>query len=476
MKDFAKLVNSRLPEGIEYGDVRVVSEDHEKIFVKNGKVEEVESSGDLGFGIRVLLNGCWGFASCYGLEKNSMDKMIKQAIEIAKASSIVPKKDRATLSKAEYVEGSYETPFKEDPFKIPLESKISMLIEGDKLLHKAKDIKVSETSLSFRKVHKIFASTEGSLVEQNILISGGGLSATAIKGNELQHRSYGDYGTSGYEFVRGLELLKNAPRVCEEACELLKAEPCPSGKKTIIIDSDQMVLQVHESIGHPVELDRVLGTEASYAGTSFVTIDKLDKFKYGSEFVNVTANATSTLGLGTFGWDDEGIPAQVTPIIRNGIFVGYLSSRETAPVINRTSSGAMLADGWNRIPIIRMTNINLEPGDWKLEALIADTKDGLFLQTNKSWSIDDMRENFQFGVEFARKIKNGKLCEVVKDVTYTGYTPEFWANCDAVCDKNSWKMHGVMNCGKGEPGQTMHVGHGTTPARFRNVQVGVFKR
>ncbi|MCK4353516.1 TldD/PmbA family protein [candidate division WOR-3 bacterium] len=476
MKDFTKLVRERMPSSLDYGDTRVVLENSESIAVKNGKVENVGVSESMGFGVRVLLNGAWGFASSSKLKKEEIDKVIKQAVQIAEASGIAKKKDEISLAPVEKAEGFFKTPYKEDPFKVSLESKVSTLLEADKILRRANEIKVAESEFIFKRIHQIFASTEGSLVEQEIIVSGGEIIATAVKEGQLQRRSYGDFGSSGYEFVRGLELIKNAPRVRDEVCQLLKAKPCPSEKHTVIIDGDQMILQVHESIGHAVELDRVLGTEASYAGTSFVTIDKLNKFKYGSEIVNVTANAKSPLGLGTFGWDDEGVPAQVTPIIRNGIFVGYLSSRETAPVINGLSSGAMKADGWNRIPIIRMTNINLEPGTWKLEDLIADTQDGLFLQTNKSWSIDDMRENFQFGVEFAREIKNGKLGEVVKDVTYTAYTPEFWGSCDAICNSDFWKMHGVMNCGKGEPGQTMMVGHGTTPARFRNVRVGVFKR
>jgi TldD protein len=256
---------------------------------------------------------------------------------------------------------------------------------------------------------------------------------------------------------------------------LLSAKPCPSMKTTVILDSNQMVLQVHESCGHPTELDRVLGTEASYAGTSFMTPEKLNNLKYGSDIVNIVADATIPYGLGTFGWDDEGIPAQKVYLIKNGLFVGYQSSRETAPVVNARSSGNMRADGWNRIPLIRMTNINLLPGEWKLEDMIADTKEGLFMTTNKSWSIDDKRLNFQFGCELARKIENGKLTEVYKNPTYADITPQFWNKCDAIGNENHWHLYGVPNCGKGEPGQSMFVGHATAPARFRNIQVGIAK-
>jgi TldD protein len=476
MKALATLIISRMPAEVEYADTRVISETDESVIVKNGKTESVQTSESMGFGVRVLVNGCWGFASTSKLDSEAVDREIKHAIQIAKASAMAKSSDGVKFGNGHAVQGSYTTPLKVNPFGVSLESKIDLLLQVDKILRESPGVQVSEAELAFKRIKKVFSSTEGSLLEQETTISGGSISAIAIEKGELQTRSYRNYGTAGYEFIDELGLETNAPRVRDEACQLLKAKPCPSGNKDLIIDGDQLLLQIHESIGHAVELDRVLGAEASYAGMSFVTTDKLDRFRYGSDIVNVTADATSPLGLGTFGWDDEGVPAQVTPIIREGIFVGYLSSRETAAVIGRESSAAMRADGWNRIPLVRMTNVNLEPGDWKLKDLIADTRDGLFVQTNRSWSIDDMRENFQFGVEFAREIKNGKLGDVVKDVTYTGYAPEFWGNCDAVCDSKSWKMYGVMNCGKGEPGQTMPVGHGTAPARFRGVRTGVFKK
>jgi len=244
---------------------------------------------------------------------------------------------------------------------------------------------------------------------------------------------------------------------------------------SLIIDGSQLALQVHESCGHPIELDRVFGTEASYAGMSFLTLDKLNNFRYGSDIVNIVADSTVPGGLGTFGYDDEGIKAQRVPIVTNGMFVGYLTSRETAAKINQQSNGAMRADGWNKIPLIRMTNVNLEPGTWKFDDLISDTEDGIYVETNRSWSIDDKRLNFQFGTEIAWEIKNGKLGRMFKNPTYTGITPQFWASCDAICNKSYWKMWGTPNCGKGEPPQTAHVGHGTAPSRFRNIKVGVMK-
>ncbi|MEM3393626.1 MAG: TldD/PmbA family protein, partial [Candidatus Methanomethylicia archaeon] len=239
----------------------------------------------------------------------------------------------------------------------------------------------------------------------------------------------------------------------------------------VIIGGSQLALQIHESCGHPTELDRALGAEAAYAGTSFLTPDKLGKFRYGSEIVNLVADATAPGGLGTFGYDDEGVPAQRVYLVREGIFVNYLSDRTSAGELGLESTGAARASGWNRIPIVRMTNINLEPGDWDFEELIRETKQGIYMETNRSWSIDDKRLNFQFGTQIAYLIENGEMKELVKNAVYTGITYEFWRNCDAICNSKYWRMYGTPNCGKGQPGQMMYVGHGTAPARFKNIRV-----
>jgi TldD protein len=265
----------------------------------------------------------------------------------------------------------------------------------------------------------------------------------------------------------------NAERVADEAVALLTAEPCPEKTTSLILDGSQLALQIHESCGHPTELDRVFGTEAAFAGRSFLTVDKRNGFRYGSDIVNLTADSVRPTGLGTFGWDDEGTPASSTPLVQNGRFEGYLMSRETAATLGLRSNGCMRAEGWNRIPLIRMTNVSLEPGSWDLEAMIADTDDGVWMETNRSWSIDDMRLNFQFGTEIGYEIKGGKRGRLLKNCTYGGMTPEFWNSCDAITNARHWKIWGTPNCGKGEPMQTMGTGHGASPARFRNVRIGV---
>ena len=471
---------------VDYADVRIVDQESEKISTKNGVVEALRGSHSKGWNVRVLKNGAWGFAASHDFSTEGVDKTIKKALEIAE-SSAKGLKERATLDATKPVKGSYTTPVQEDPFTVPIEEKLSLLLEADKAQKVDEKIVKTESSYQANKEKKWFVSTEGSIIDQEIIWTGAGIEATAVSGGELQNRSYpnsarGQNMTKGFELIRELELAKHAPRVGEEAVALLTADQCPSGEFDIILDSSQMALQIHESCGHAVELDRVLGYEASYAGTSFLTPEKLDTFQYGSSIVNLTADATIPGGLGTFGYDDEGVPAQRTYLVKDGIFRDYITSRDTVahlkkinPNYNRLSNGTVRASSWSRLPMIRMTNINLEPGDWTFEDLIADTEYGIYMETNRSWSIDDKRYNFQFGTEIAWEIKNGKLGRMLKNPTYQGITPQFWNSCDAICNKDYWTVWGTPNCGKGQPSQVMYTGHGASPTRFRKVKVGVVK-
>ncbi len=473
------ILNVARLKGVAYADIRIVRRQNEEIEVKNGKVEALIQDEDFGFGIRVLSQGAWGFACSSKVTKREMESVFSRALKIAKASSRA-KGDEIVFPSTSPAVDRYKTPVAMDPFHVPPETKLHLLLKADEIIRRNNKVKISEAFLGSYKTEKTFASTEGSYIEQEIIECGAGVSATAIEGGEVQVRSYpnsfrGNFATKGYEWIETLALQDKAERIADEAAQLLSAKPCPSKTTTLILDSSQLALQIHESVGHPIELDRILGTEASYAGTSFLNLERVGHFKYGSERVNVVADATCPGGLGTFGYDDEGIKAQRVPIISHGILVNLLTSKETAHHLKKESNGTMRADGWNRIPLIRMTNINLEPGEWTLEQMIADTEEGLFLTTNRSWSIDDKRINFQFGTEIGWEIKGGKLGEIVKNPTYTGITPAFWNSCDAVGNRDHWQMWGTPNCGKGEPGQVAHVGHGTAPARFRNVRVGVMK-
>ncbi|MBI2777086.1 MAG: TldD/PmbA family protein [Chloroflexi bacterium] len=466
--------------GASYADVRVVRRLDESIAVKSGRLEGVAAGESEGFGVRVLVDGAWGFASSHRLDLAEADRIAGLAVRIAKASATALR-DRVRLDDRPPAHGTFEIPVAEDPFDLPIERKIADLLAADRAASGTKGVAFTESSFGAQREWKTFAATDGSFTEQVITHVGAAVEANAIEGDEHQRRSYpdagGGWGAGGYELIRGLDLLGNAERVAAEAVELLSAPQCPAGRTTVILDPGQLYNQVHESCGHPTELDRVYGTEASYAGTSFLTTDRLDEgFRYGSDLVTIVADATAPLGMGTFGWDDEGVAAQSVPLVQNGVFVGYQTSRETAPRIGRSSGGAMRADGWNRIPLIRMTNINLLPVDgMSLDDIIADTDDGLYLGTNRSWSIDDRRLNFQFATEYAYEIKGGKRGRLVKNPTYTGITYEFWRGCDAIGDASSYVMLGTPNCGKGEPSQGAHVGHGVSGARFRNVQVGVGK-
>ena len=465
--------------GASYADIRIVHNISEQVVVKNGVTTGINLDESMGFGVRVLDNGSWGFAASQLLQEDEIDRVTDQALAIAKASSLVASGQPAELGPPVSSQGTYVTPIEVDPLKVSLEEKLDLLIAADQNMARVEGVKVREGNLVAIKEHRLFANSEGAYTDQTIYEIGGGIKATAVLDDEVQVRSYpNSHGrqqvTAGWEMVAIWDIPGNAERVATEAVQLLRADQCPREINTsVILGGAQLALQIHESCGHPIELDRVFGAEAAFAGTSFLTTDKIDSLQYGSEVVNITADAIRPLGLGTFGWDDEGVPAQSTPIVRNGLFVGYLMSRETGPLINRVSNGCMRASGWNRLPLIRMTNVSIEPGNWNLDDLIADTDEGILMETNRSWSIDDKRYNFQFGTEMGYEIKNGKIGRMLKNCTYTGITPEFWNSCDAVCNRDHWTMWGTPNCGKGQPIQIAHTGHGAAPARFRNLRVGV---
>ncbi|HEX2514750.1 MAG TPA: TldD/PmbA family protein [Chloroflexota bacterium] len=474
----ARALDTAQAQGAQYADVRLVRQERQLVLVRNGTVEEVSLGEDAGFGVRALVDGAWGFASSYRTDPAEADAVAGEAVRIARASARVHLRP-VQLGEPVRSRGTYRTPVAVDPFAVPLDEKIALLLRADGAMRLVPQITATTAQLICIRDRKTFASTEGAQTEQEIVQTGGGITATAAGEGEVQRRSYPNSGgrnqvCEGYEFVQRIDLEANAPRVAEEAVALLTARQCPPGVTTVILDGSQLALQVHESCGHPIELDRVFGSEAAYAGTSFLTTDKLGTFRYGSEAVTMTADATLPGALGTFGWDDEGVPAQRVEVVKEGRFVGYLTDRENASRLSLPRSmGAARASGWNRIPLVRMTNVSLEPGTWALGDLVADTDDGLYLETNRSWSIDDRRLNFQFGTEVAYEIKGGKRGALLKNATYTGITPRFWGNCDAICDQDHWVAWGTPNCGKGQPSQTMHTGHGAAPARFRNVQVGV---
>lgn len=481
MKNYTDLALKSIKKfGASYGDIRIIESKNQSISIKNGENEQLDNSTTLGFGIRVIVNGAWGFASSSELCSSEVKRVSKRAAEVAKASAKV-RKGSVKLAPEPVHNDIWTSPYLVDPFQVPMDEKLSLLMDIDSILRKDEKIKVARAFMSFWNEHQWFASTEGSFIEQNLLRSGCGFSATAVEGDEVQTRSYpqshgGQHSQMGYELILGMPLKENAERVRKEAVALLSAEECPQGKKDLIIGSGQLALQIHESIGHPSELDRVIGMEANYAGRSFITTDLYQDFYYGSPLVDIVADATVPTGLATFGYDDDGVRAQRYHIIQRGLYKMYLTNRELAHVVNDPRSrGCNRADGFNNIPMIRMINISLMPKQGSLDDLIADTKDGLYIENNKSWSIDQRRLNFQFTTEIGWVIKNGKKTKMVKNPTYQDITPRFWQSCDAICGEEEWQLWGVPNCGKGQPGQRAEISHGAAPARFRNVTVGVNK-
>jgi TldD protein len=461
----------------EYADARFVRTQSELLSTRNGAVDQVDSHDSEGIGVRVRVGGSWGFAAVRGSDKAGAEAALERALAVAGAQ---PRSRGAALTEEPPAVGSYESPAERDPFEVPLEDKLAVLWAAEAGLRTEPEVAVTLARFQAVRVHKLFASTEGALCEQVLTECGGGLAAVAVDGESSQIRSFptshgGHMEQAGYERLLMLDLAGEAPRVSAEAVELLHAPACPAQTTTLILAGEQLGSQLHESVGHAVELDRVLGREASYAGTSFVPRDGIGTLRFGSEHVNVTADATHPGGLGSYRWDDEGVEGRSMPIVREGVLAGFLSSRETAAEIGVDhSGGCMRADGFARQPIVRMTNVNLEPGDaGTLADLVADTERGLLIDTNRSWSIDDRRLHFQFEGEAGWEIENGEVGRLVRNPSYAGVTPRFWAGCDAVCSASEWQLTALLDCGKGEPGQTAHVSHGSAPARFREVEVGV---
>jgi len=478
VRDLVQRAVARAQEaGARYADARAIIRHHQAIHTKNGAPEALADAAEQGVGIRVIARGGWGFASTASAAPGEVEAAAELAVRIAQASAMLSPQP-LELAPQEVSQAEWTSEFRVDPFSISLERKLGLLLEADRVMREVAGVRVATGQLNFVREQKWFVSSEGADISQTRIQSGGMIQAIAEGAGEVQRRSFpssldGDNANRGWEFIEELNLPGGARRTAQEAVALLTADPCPARITTLILEGSQLALQVHESCGHPTELDRVFGTERSYAGASFLTTDRLHCFRYGSPLVNLYADATMPGALGSFAYDDEGVPAQRVELVRDGIFSGYLSSRETAARLGIRSGGAMRASGWNRIPIIRMTNINLAPGGSSLEQMIAETDDGIYAATTKSWSIDDVRLNFQFATEIAWEIKNGQLGRMLRNTTYQGITPEFWGKCDAIAGPGEWHCWGLVSCGKGEPAQIMWVGHGVAPARFREVRVGV---
>jgi len=476
--DVARMaVDAAVKAGADFADARAGTDLTESITVRNQQMEGIDRSESTGVGVRVLVAGRWGFASTARTDEAEVERTARLAVEIARAAARLPG-EPIRLDGVEPVTASWRSPMTEDPFTVPLEEKVALLMEATRRAQQPAGVTFAEGGIDLFRRSTWFASSDGAAIDQVTTQSGGGIEAVAVGDGDVQRRSFpnsfrGHIAAAGWEHVERLGLIEEAERTGREAVELLSAPECPSEETTLVLDSGQVELQIHESIGHPIELDRVLGMEEAYAGSSWLSPGDRGSVRYASPLVSIVADATLPGGLGSFGFDDEGVPAQRTPVIVDGVFENFLTNRETAGVVGQSSNGTSRADGWSHLPLIRMTNISIEPREGTLADIIGDTKDGIFMATNQSWSIDDRRINFQFGCEAAWRIRDGKLAELYKNPNYTGITPEFWGSCDAVGGREAWTLWGTPNCGKGQPGQVARVGHGASPARFRNVRVGV---
>jgi len=463
--------------GASYAEYRQVQIQSEYLSYADGHPDEVTNGLDEGFGIRVIAKGSWGFCGSAEINEDEIGRAANKAVDIAKASALLQAKP-VVLAPVKPSFGQYVSFIEKSPFEISLKEKLDFLAHLDELMSRNTGISSRFGFLEFRRVIENYFNSDGSAIYQMLYQSGVGVSATAARSHrDRATRSYpaneGAYENRGYELLQQVDFDNNIPTICEQAVALLDADPCPQKVCDVVLDGSHLSLVIHESIGHPLELDRVLGSERNFSGTSFATPDKLGKLQYASPIVNVVSDPTARYGLGSFGYDDEGVKAQPAYLIKDGILVNYLSSRETAAMIGTESTGAMRADGWGNIPLVRMTNTNLLPGKDTFEDLVAGIDDGLYLVNSSSWSIDDNRENFQFGCEIGWEIKGGKLGKMIKNPTYSSNTIAFWNSCDGIGNEPLWRLWGTPNCGKGQPGQNGRVGQGAAPARFRNVRIGV---
>ncbi|MBN2381753.1 TldD/PmbA family protein [bacterium] len=463
--------------GAEYADIRVCHYAWQYISLRDRVIEWLDDAQDSGFGVRVLVNGVWGFAAGYAYSAPEVNRLTLRAVAIAKQAAHTNQTPVRLVSVPVY-QASYQTPYQIDPVDVPFSTKMDLLFSLNDTLLSKKGIVRANSFLYLAREDKLFCSSEGSRIQQRIVRSNGGFTATVASGDDFETRSFIlPPRTSGWEHVQNAVMLDQIDRVAEEAQEKIKAEKCPQQvRRDLITMPSHLWLTIHESVGHPTELDRVLGWEANFAGTSFATPDQLNRLQYGSKLVNFRADRTDPGGMATCGYDDEGVKTMSWLIVQQGRLVNYQTSRETAAILGQSASNAcMFADSWVHPPIIRIPNLSLmpDPNGPSLDELIADTKNGILIDGNGSYSIDQQRRNFQFGGDAFWEIKNGHRTKMLRQVTYQSYTTEFWNSVDAICNPAFFQLYGTSDCGKGQPYQTGQMSHGAAPTRIKNILVGV---
>jgi TldD protein len=471
-RGLAAMVDAARGRGAQYADARWVEREQTSVAVKDGELEGVERSGDRGIGLRVLVRGSWGFAATDRTGEAALRGLVDDALRRAEASAST-QRSPVRLAPQAPQRGSYRTPLRRDPFSVPLEEQVELLRATDAAL-RGPNARTRRAGVAAFRTRKRLVTSEGTDVQQEIVDTATSLSVLAVKGGAKPalRQDMRNARQAGWEFVEEDDLPRRAAQYRDDAESILDAPLAQARPTTVILDQPFLALLVHESCGHPTESDRVLEHEVAFAGTSFMWPQDRGRLRYGSEHVSMTADATVPGGMGTFGWDDDGVPATRTKLIDRGTFVGYLSSRETAGALGLgASGGSARAEGWQHVPLVRMVNVSLDPGDRTFADLLRDVDDGLLLCSPASYSLDEKRQNFHFSAQVARVIRRGEVQGHVRGVAFQSLTPDFWGRCDGVAD--DWELHGFLSCAKGEPLQLMRVGHGAAHARFRDLPLEV---
>jgi TldD protein len=462
--------------GADYADVRINRNRSESIMTREAQVQQVQRTQSFGFGVRVMVGGTWGFAASRSVTAGEVRRVTALAVEIAKANAAHQRR-AITLVPAPKAVASWKSAFKKDPFDVPLEAKIQLLLGLNEVALGVPGVAFVNSSVLFVNEQKFFASSEGSRIEQYVVRTSPQLSATAVdrgRGDFQQRRTLGGPQGMGYEYLEEHDWRAEAEQAGREAALKLTARSVEPGTYDLVLDPSHLWLTIHESVGHSTELDRALGWEADYAGTSFLTPDKTGAFTFGSKAVSFFADRTQPHGLATVAYDDDGVPAQRWYLVKDGVFVDWQTTRDTAGLVGRKSSyGCGHADSWGSVPFPRMPNVSLEAAKdaTTLEELIGGVESGILILGDGSFSIDQQRYNFQFGGQSFWEIKDGRKGQMLRDVAYQARTPEFWGACDGVGGEAGYRLGGSFSDGKGQPSQSNAVSHGCPPARFRRIAV-----
>ena len=469
-----RAVDAATHRGATYADGRVVARRWSVLELRNGRLESSRVGEDLGLGLRAFVDGAFGFAASPALELAEADRLAVTAVEVARASA--PLGWPTAFQPPEPHVASRVGACEQDPFAVPVDRKLEVLAACDAAMRSERDVRTTFASLDFLVEERLFVSSTGANVRQLLVDSGGGLRAIATRDGVSRQRTFPHLfgwhaNRGGWEAIEAMELEANAARIGAEAAELLVAAPCRDGPATVVLGGSLAAMQLHETLGHALELDRVLGMEAATAGTSFLTTEKLGTYRVASEAVTVAVDPTEPSALGSCFFDDDGVPARRAPLVDGGVLVDYLSSCETAPAIGRPSTGCSRPESWNRLPLVRITGVDLDPGERPLEDVVGEIDRGYLLDGTRSWSTDERRVGFEFAAEVAWEIDGGEMKGLRRGPIYRGLTPELWRRCDAVADRASWRTYGLSRCFKGQPGQLVRVSHGVAPARFRGVEL-----